>query len=325
MTIVSMKGWLLDRAAEIDQDVAGFCGHVLRASSERRQVIAAYLSVGQRSDMRTTNEDVGTFLMSASHGAALAAAFGSVPPGLRGALRKAGPQPHRRKFYRYLHLLLTAPSRADLTWVITSSEQVNPSTLSILRALPADLRRPSALAAVESVRDARDLSRLLALLSEHGVCRTAMADAFATVATRRGVATFAHRWSMKANLPNHPVPASANYHPVERADQLRRLATRYRNCARNYVPNALEERSAFAEFIYGEAAAIIHLVQEGGRWRLDRCYGRNNLPPRPEVREAARTYLAQFGIEKRRRGIGREAKWAPLRRLAGHHDFEEEQ
>jgi hypothetical protein len=88
-TIAPLTGWALDSVAELDRHAPGFAGSYLRASDERRQVIAAYLAVapipfddGHRARLSAD------FLGGADHRAILRAGFGSVPVGLRGALAR---------------------------------------------------------------------------------------------------------------------------------------------------------------------------------------------------------------------------------------------
>lgn len=101
--IVPIHGWLLDRAVEIDATHPGFAGHLFRASCERRHVVAAYLSRNQGSDCPQEMAAVGEFLMSAGHDDILRAAYGPIPPGLRGAISRGAKKVWPRRHYNYVY------------------------------------------------------------------------------------------------------------------------------------------------------------------------------------------------------------------------------
>ena len=115
----------------------------------------------------------------------------------------------------------------------------------------------------------RRLDRFAAAAGEEG--GVVVAAALAQAITHDAITDTGRRWSLKVSLPRHPVSASACYTPITTGDELRRVALRYRNCVRSYLPNILEERSAFALFRQGDDEAIVHLVRTGDGWRFDRA------------------------------------------------------
>ena len=277
MTITPLEGWALAGIVDLDEHHPGTAGHMLRASPERRQVIAAFLSVERpHSDFRSKAE-TGWFLTQASHSAILRAAFGTVPCGLRGALGRAGDAPHCRRFYRYLHALMSTQDVA-LTKIINRLPVLDLARLRILRALPDDLQRENIIASLSSVRDAVDLRAFVAILEGHGVDRSALIAALACTTGRDGIANVAQRWTLKVRFPDAPVPASAAYRPITTGEELRRAALRFRNCMRTYAANIMERRSSFALFQHGGVEAIVHLVAKDGQWQLDRLYSSGIAP-----------------------------------------------
>ena len=323
-SITPFAGWLLRHAVEIDDACPGLTVHLLRASAERRHVIAAYLS--RQKPFRRFNAvaDLGYFLMNAGHDEILNAAFGRVPSGLRAALGRAGPTPHRKRYYGYLHALLTSEARPEMMRLLQSLKRTDPKLLLIARALPPGARNPELVRAVQRTDTARDLARLVDLMERAGCDRTAMLAALAKATTMDDIRSWARRWAFKLNFPDHPVPATETYSPICRADDLRKLAVRYRNCARNYLTDVLDGQSAFATVSSGLEAAVVHLVCQNGQWWLDDIYGSRNAAPSKGVIEMTQSYLAGHGIFSLSKQPSNTRKWSCLRRFTGHFDYHDD-
>jgi len=320
--ITPFGGWLLQRSVEIDEHFPGFSGHMHRCSSERRHVIAAYLSSGISAQNAGSLTEMGRFLTHSSHDDILHAAFKSLPKGYRGALARGGPQPYARRHYRYLHALMTSDLRASITRLIQHLPRVNPARLRIARILPPDLRRANIVMAIRDPRTARDLANLLQLLEDAGADRAAMVLALAGIETLSHLSDWARRWAFRIRLPEHPAPAAPGYVPVQTGDELKRIAIRHRNCTRNYLANALERRSAFAVVVEGKGEAVVHLIRERGAWTLDDVYGPGNSAPAPNLVTLATIHLAKHGIGPRGQRPRSQNRWGALRRIAGHLDYE---
>lgn len=321
-SVTPIAGWLLDHTVEIDGHCPGFAGHVLRSSIERRHVIAAYLAKGKPHTTFANAADQGLFLMTASHSNILSAAYGVVPRGFRGALSRSGSQPSRRWHYSYPYLLMSGSSRPATKRMISRLQRVNPTRLKVARALAADLQCASLVMALRSVDAARDLNALVNLLEQGGADRAAMVEALATVADMSEVRQFAQRWAFRVRLPRHPVPKIDGFTPIEDGSEIRRIAIRYRNCMRNYAANVLEGRSAFALVAHDGSEAVVHLVHENETWFLDDFYSRGNLTPDRHLTEHWTAYLSSHGIQPRQHRRHSSHRWASLRRLAGHMDYE---
>ena len=320
-TITPISGWLLFKAVEIDTDYPGFAGHVLRCSSERRHVIAAYFSRSAPALKFDTVADTGLFLSHASHDEILRAAFTSVPVGYRKALGRGGAQPYPRRHYSYLHALMSSDRRPSMTRLIPQLVTVNPSRLRVARALPNDLRVASLVMAIKDPRLARDLGDLVNLLEQAGSDRQAMVRSIAGIKTFSELREWARRWAFRVRLPEHPVPSCEGYTPVRTGDELKKLALRHRNCARNYLANALERRSAFAVVNQGKSEAIVHLICEADEWVLDEIYGTENAEADVSLVQRAETHLARHGISRRGQRPRPERRWSALRSIAGHMDY----
>src|SRR5690242_8061336 len=97
-SISPIAGWSLDYVVALDMHRPGTAGEFLRASPERRQVSAAFLSTRPVPCDPSEAREVASFIGRGGHREILTAAFGSVPDGLRGALARSGPQPQPRSF-----------------------------------------------------------------------------------------------------------------------------------------------------------------------------------------------------------------------------------
>lgn len=319
MSITPIAGWALTRIVEVDEHHPGIAGHVFRASPERRQVIAAFLSVPQTHTEFCCDGERGAFLIHATHDAILRAAYGAVPSGLRRALARAGATPHPRRFYPYLYGFLSSPKRQSLKKIVGRMPAIDLLRLRIARILPSDLQRDNIISHITAVSDARDLRAYISLLAEHDVDRDALIDAIACAPSRDAITHVARRWTLKAKLPDHPVPASSNYRPIDTGEELRRTALRYRNCMRMYVVNVLERRSSFALFRHGDEEGIVHLVASEGGWELERLYGHRNGAFGSAFRQEAEAYLRQYHIRLNARS-SRKRPLDPIRRMMAHFD-----
>lgn len=160
--IQRVEGWALNRIAALDLHAAGLAGSFLRASAERRQVIAALLSVTPPPSAADDAKRPAEFIASADHRSILLQAFGSVPMGFRGALARCGHQPHAQGFYRLLHQTL---EREDKTaQVIRRVMKINPNRLRIAKLLPEEARTVSLVSIVASPSMARDVGTMITLL-----------------------------------------------------------------------------------------------------------------------------------------------------------------
>jgi hypothetical protein len=299
-------------------------GHLLRASAERRQVIAAYLS---RQNCRlhfTSPADLGRFLTTAGHNDILTAAYGAVPVGLRSALSRAGSTPHARRYYGYLYALHVSKARPEMSHFLKTVATTGPKNLRIARALPAALRRGPIVAAVRDEATARSLSRSIDLMERAGADLQGMLEALGKATTIEDIRAWARRWAFKLNFPAHPVPISAIYTPIQTANELWKMATEFRNCARSYLTDVLDARAAFAVVATDNERAVAHLIWERGRWWLDDLHGHRNAAPSRVLIGLARSHLADNGVLPRDAQSHPTRRWSCLRRFVGQFEVEDD-
>lgn len=304
-----LHGWFLDRCVHLDEQCPGFAAHVLKASTERRHVLATWLST-----IRDDN-DIGDRLRwatSAGHDAILRDALGTVPSGYRATLSRSGREIQPPRYYRYLWLVL---HRSDPSTIraVRQTAMLDHERLLLIRTIPQDLREPTATILNNDV--VRDLSAAIAQLERCGLSRVAMISAFPRGGSPRTIARFLLRWSHKLALPPHPVPAAPGYRPAECAADLRHWSSRHHNCLNSYVGRALEGRVAFAEVEVDGAFAIVELVHHTGGWVIEGVWGAGNRPPLKAVSDRAVAYLARHNIHRRDRRPHPDHPWSAYRRL----------
>lgn len=316
-TIAPLNGWALDNIAELDRHAPGFAGAYLRASDERRQVIAAYLAVapipfddGHRARLSAD------FLGGANHRAILNAGFGSVPTRLRGALARSGSQPLDRRYYERLFKLLMRPPHREIVRTINQLPMLDHDRLRIAQRLPAQVCCANVISVIKSIREARDVAALIDLLITNGADADALCAAIRSVESARALAGVWQRWSRRMTFGAHPVPASATYLPIIGANDLRRIGLRFNNCAERYIVGCLDGLDAFAEFKAGGKSLIVHLRRKQGEWMIEGMFGKHNACPPSALRAEAVEYLGQHGVGEKPPRETASGAWEVLNRLA---------
>lgn len=311
-SIAPFSGWMLDRIALLDEATPGFAGHYLRASDERRQVIAAFLSATELDD-GALNE-AADFVMEADHRSILIRAFGSVPTGLRSALGRSGAQPHEPTYYRQIVTLLSGGNRRVVE-AIWRSTVMNPDRVATITACPTDLCDSRILNKIKDRKHAADVALSVDLLSRRGVDRANIIEAL-----RRSdsINDTIKRWSMRMAFPTGPIPAAEGYRPICNGIELAAIARKYRNCVRGYFSSAMTGRHTFGEFRYKGAEVLISFDKTDGMWIVDGVYGYRNHTVDVSLSRAAHAFVARHGVPDRRPDRGDKAVEA-LRRLARFH------
>lgn len=311
MAIVPLQGWALDRIVQFDEACPGFAGTYLRASPERRQVIAAFMSVARVGSDK--EREAAAMLASADHRTILGHAFPAVPSGLRRALAKSGAQPHDPTYYRDLHNALFS-GRRHVQAAIMQSPKLTPDRLAIITALPADLCDARIVCRIEARADAHDLSLVTGLLAERGIDRAEFVHAL-----RRSTAPLkkvVQRWALQLAFPPHPIPPTEEYQPIRDGAELRKVALAYQNCSRRYINASITGENAFGEFIDSDGRkALICLQMHEGIWTLDGVYVRRNRQVATDLDKRARAFAAQHGILERNYNTRVDDPISALKRL----------
>ena len=179
--------------------------------------------------------------------------------------------------------------------------------------------RANVVEAIDDMQMACDLETALKLLVSRGVDGKELTTAINQVRDRNDLFKAIQTLALKARAPEHPVPRSEWYVPVEDARDLHKIGLRYRNCARRYTTDLLDESAgmAFAEVRHGGQGAVVHLTRKDGQWCLASVTGPRNAPPGRALYERVERYLEREGgirIERRQRRP--ESEWDSVRRLS---------
>lgn len=317
--LTAQNDWALEQILEMDRELPGMAGHFLRASSERRHVIAAYLAAtkGEPRAKSTAN-----FLKEARHTAILAAAYGQVPHGLRGALRRCGAEIQPLCFYGELSAIFIADHK--LGRLLMNLEEVSATRMAIAQRLPVQMRSAKMVMLMRDINEAAHVADLFSLFCGAGANADRLANAMLKARSRADITGIWRNSLEDLVFQAGPLGISDVYFPVSSARQLKRTALGYRNCARRYLTNCLEGTDSFAVFKASGQKLVVHLRQRSGHWVLDDIYAMANGRVHPEARSEAVAYLARHGIRqhiKKRRTAG---KWEPLREVMGRWEFDHE-
>jgi hypothetical protein len=322
MNVKSFSGPLLDEIVELDRFCPGFVGSYFRSSDEKRQVIAANLLVDPPARTPAQMGARAEFLQGSRHKTILQATFRRVPTGFRGALGRAGPVPHGKRFYTALHTTLQHPPHSKCAKTISRLPTLDLLRIQLVRLLPALLCAPGFVQALRSMRHAHDVLRVIDLLTRHGVDQTSVIAAARQISSVSQQNSFWQRWALKATFPPHPVPASAAYRPIRDGRMLQSMAHRFSNCSMRYLIPCLDGRDAFAEFSHGVSGAVVHLRRREATWHVEGVFARNNVRPDRGLCTALLAYTAKFGIAERELRQEPRGDWDVLRRLSMPHSFE---
>nr|WP_086494245.1 hypothetical protein [Novosphingobium panipatense] len=294
-TITPVSGWALDSIVAIDEVYPGFAGHYLRASDERRQVIAAFLS--DNSPGHDAEDAIGEFLTQADHRSILTQAFGHIPAGFRRALAKSGGQPHDAAYYRELYDLLSF-EQVHVVTAIMHVTHLNAERLEIIRMLPRDLCDSRIIERVKDMQHARDLIAVIDLFDERTDMRTGLTEAIRC--SSAPLEATVRRWCRQIEYAEGPIKGCTSYQPVRNGMELHEVARRYENCSRNYTVAALLGESAFGEFIAQDGRRVLICFDKtDGSWKLEGLYGRRNRSIADDLAMQAREFVGKHGIPDR--------------------------
>lgn len=313
ISIEPLSGWLLNRVALLDEVRPGFAGFMLRASVERRQVVAAFLAVVNPADDMI--EEAAHFLMECRHYSILHLAFKRVPVGFRGALARCGAAAHDREFYPRLWDLLANGPHHVIT-AIKQTPKLCPDRLSIITSLPVDLCDSRISAKIKDKAQAVDIVLAVDLLERRGLDRAEIIEAL-----RRSIklADTIKRWSLRMSFPAGPIRACDSYRPIVDGLDLAATAKRYRNCSRRYFTSLLSAEHAFGEFRHDDQNVLISYDRSQGYWLVEGVYAHRNGNVPSSVSDAAYAFAARHGVMTRRMADRSDNAMEALRRLSRHY------
>lgn len=312
-SIEPISGWMLNRIVALDMIRPGFAGFVLRASVERRQVVAAFLATTKPTDH--ANVELVRMLMEGRHSAILHLGYQHVPVGFRGALAKCGAQAHEREFYPRLWDLLTHGPQHVIT-AIQRAPTLDPDRLSIITSLPVDLSDSRISAKIKDKAQAADIALAVDLLERRDLDRAEIIEA---LRRSTSVGNTIKRWSLRMPFPAGPIRACDAYRPIVDGLDLAATAKRYRNCSRRYFTSLLSAEHAFGEFHHDGQDVLISFDRSQGYWLIEGVYGHRNGNVPAGVSDAAYAFAARNGVMTRRMVDRSDNAMEALRRLSRYY------
>lgn len=310
-SITPLDGWLLNEAVALDLAHPGFVGSLLRASTERRHVSAAFLAVSNIKE--ADRAEVATFLARADHRTILTAAFQEVPRGLRRALGKSSPKSHDAEYYKRLYRAL-ALGPAHVVAAVQRMESLSPGRLTMIEMMPADLCDHRVVARLQGQDQASDLVKAVRLMAQNGIDRPKLVSAL--VSSTAAIESVIQRWMLRLPFPPGPIPEQCGFRPIRNGIELRDAALRYRNCSRHYLVGTLTGESAFGEFRHADGRlAMVRFERRDGLWHLDGAYVVRNRSIPADIKEAVETLAGRHGIVEHRAHKSRDDDMAALRRF----------
>lgn len=222
-----------------------------------------------------------------------------------------------------LYILLAKPRHREIAGCISRIDTLNLTKLRVINILSPELCRPNVVEAVANIQAAKDLLASIDLICAAGADREELAEAIRNVRDENSLTNVINRAMLACRAGDHPVPASNSYRPIDTARELHRIAAKFRNCARRYMVDFLDEEAghAFAEVSLRKEGAVAHLRRRESGWRLEGVFGPRNMMPSDELRRHVTDYLAQHGIEPPQRGSSNSA-WSPVRRITASYLYE---
>lgn len=312
-SIEPITGWMLDRVVALDAVWPGFAGAILRASPERRHVVAAFFAA--TGPVEDTGEEVVHILMMGRHDEVLHRAYGHVPVGLRSALSRCGAQAHERAFYPRLWEHLNSGPK-HIVIAIQRAPELDPDRLSIITSLPVDLCDSRINTKINDKAQAADIVLAIDLLQRRGLDRAEIIEAL-----RRStkLCDTIKRWSLRMPFPAGPIRACDGYRPITNGLDLAATAKRYRNCSRRYFTSLLSAEHAFGEFRHDEQEVLISYDRSQGYWLVEGVYGYRNENLPAGVSHAAYAFAARNGVMTRRITDRSDNAMQALRRLSRYY------
>ncbi|WP_300974491.1 hypothetical protein [Sphingomonas sp. LHG3406-1] len=301
--------WWLEEVTRLDEQLPGFAGAALRASNARKLLIAASLS--QKRFAESLREPSKTNLigelLTRRHKHLLKEAFGSCPPGFRGAIVRLTSLSLDRSAFAELHRIFSQEEMRSAARTLMQCKRLVPRTIELCLELPPAFRRPRLV----KKHVGADHEELLTVLSMARVFRPELTQedlrSYAKWLGKTGsVPKLLHKLIEKASLPADPVGLTGELQHVQTVEELKRVSRQFRNCVGTLVIDAIAGRSHFYVGEIGKERAVAHVQQLAGRNEYVLSHVE---PPKGELlsRKADQAIEAAF----HKRGVQRLAGRAP--------------
>jgi hypothetical protein len=340
LTPRSIDGWALTRLLSLEgpEHILQFA---ISASDLRRQCIYLALSVlgalaleelAQQFRRHCPSED---WRGDAANDLSLAltkwrardiveAVFGTVAPGMVGALSKIGSSPFREPAtYRKLHELLSGDHGLPRAEALLQTRRISEQMVHVASVLDLVICCPGVLQTIRTADTALtinkviELARSLSNATDDGLRQSVPPD------EKGGWKAWANRWVGRAEHYAVRPPVSDDHEIVglHTPEQMRDAGRRFANCLQSKIPGPALGRCYYLEWKPVPAIIVLESLS-GGHWLLGSIWGVNNSVVGNDVRAAIWTKLKQFGVLIRATDAhGHE--WNDVAKLLCFWDFDE--
>jgi hypothetical protein len=226
----------------------------------------------------------------------LVAAFApSSPAGLIEALRRIEDSGWESDTISALRTVLHEGGEGLKT--LRHANPISKELVEMLACLPAPLRRPRIVAALETPHYAtlaarsvhhcwgnKPDSRAMARMAERLERAPRRQTLFAWLVEELGL----------AQLAPPPVPGTDWFRPIQGSADIHRMALKFQNCLRSRIPWMLRGMAAYFEVI-GDEPAIVELLADAVTWRIGEVRGFANEEISQALSHRIASYLFQAG------------------------------
>lgn len=322
---------------QIDAHYPGALCAFIQTTHYRRHVIASALAramlnvsekdlpeikpirgYGRYQNEKETFSILGERLLHGRSSAVLHAAFGSLPSGYRGALRRCSPTIASPRFYLELFNVFSDPQNRSLARALHYETDITYRKLAFGLKLPPVFCRPGIFDMVQHV-SAEDFLTAVAVIQKH--CDTASDAALAAslpkVTDRRVFSNWVARWIARARLPQQPIHDDDVLRPLKTVLEMHRLGRRMQNCLSSKVVAALAGETSYVASDIDGITYVTELVRGSAGWRVEEVFGKGNLCVAVAAEDAILARFRKYGIETRN-PVARDPCWRAIERALRH-------
>jgi hypothetical protein len=286
-------GWAADALVAMVDVKPKLLIHLFELDCARMHLIALALA-----HLNEFSPDRDMFLVSGSVRATIEQILGHYPTGLKRALCKLPSRVMPPESYRHLVELLANPEAAKL---LHHARFIYRHTIETLHGLPAPLRKPFIVLAIERYGSAAGFSDGLRLLVSRGA-----ASSFKALVNELSSASQPGQLFAKLRGIVEALPLLANTFPpiqvgdARRLDQavtIRSLAKDWQNCLARYLKEI--DAGTCAVYLWEDSSMpAACLVQKYGRlgWFLEEVKGPRNVDIEPNQLSKIRSAFSDVGI-----------------------------
>lgn len=289
----------------LDDIEPGLLARVLTAAPQRRQAIFAALAA---QEIKAGASDVGaelfapTFAEVVRHGRAmdiLRHAYGDVPDGLLGLLKRIGEKPlPRSRDYIALHALAESDDGRGAD-ALRGSGRITCRKLEVLAALDPRWRHANTLERLDAGVEAMKFNSAVQFLQSVNSKATdeVVAGAIARMAPSSSLPKLLDRFLRRADrLPPHPISEGDNeLRPLATMRDLLEAGRKYRNCLAHRLADIAAGKMAIAEF-RGEILLEFRPLSMGRGWMLWSAHGPRNELVALDLKDEAAAACERHGV-----------------------------